>query len=115
MSNDAEDLFDVAKRLAMHVTQADDPCDAMMEFVKAMADEAVPGDDMLKILTGAVIFMAKTLDMAAKSTVGALVPLLVLLYPGKPVEELFVMAAAMLRSPEERATRHVFVFQRRGE
>ena len=113
-----KDLFEQSKRIAMFVAGAQDPCDAMQAVIAAMFEDKVPGDDMFKIMAGTIIHMARTLDTAALSTLDALVKLLILLYPDKPLDDITALAADLMKPESERrpqVTKHVFIFQRRSE
>jgi hypothetical protein len=107
---------EIARLVVKHMVMAPDPCDGMADVIRALVeDDEINGQDMVKILSGALVYMARTLDTAAAESVGALLPLLVLLYPDKPMGELMTVAAAILRRDEPDAgpvTRFVFVSKR---
>lgn len=101
-----DELTYISQRVAHHVMKAANPCDGMAEVVTALYDDKISGQDMISIMCGATIFTARVVDTGIFKAGAALMPLLVLLYPDKPVEELWEIAGALLTGPEAEQPRH---------
>lgn len=116
MDNDRK-LFEKSRAIASYVVQSNEPCDAMAEAVRALYDDDdISSTDMLKIFTGAIIYLAMVVDKAADSSMAALMGPLVLLYPDKSIEDIASMACALLTQGEPGPTkRPMFVVVRQFE
>lgn len=107
---DDKDLIGLSRAVVSHMVHADDAYDAMGEIVKALCEEPdLDSQDMLKVLTGAIIMMAQSLTTAADKSIAAIVPMLVLLYPHLSPKEILAMGAEML-THKPRVSRMVHLF-----
>ena len=106
-------LHRMTQTLVEALIAKDDPHEVLMALLKTYTETDLEGNDLIKIMAGALILMAKANARAGFAAYGVVIQLLSILYADRNLEQLNVIARDVLtaRTPMDWPEIHVVVMR----